>query len=383
MKISPTRRRLLASLVVLVLGAAIGGGLAVAAGVLATANSPNAVTVCVTNTGGQMRVVAPGAACKKGEHALVLQAAVAAGQTNFSVDCTAGQRIEDVLNQVATGTEPVVISVTGTCHESLNIGRDNVTLMVNQGNSATITPADAGDAVITVNGRNINLGGVTLSGGDTGIFGFAGSAFHAYGVTITGAQQGMTLTQGAMAMCEGVTITDAQGTGIEMQTGSMLSANGLTVQGSGGPGVHVWNGSTANLVGGLISDNDRDGVTVQGGSVANLQGVEITLNSQGGVNVMEGGQATLQGGTHVHDNTGSGVGISGGSSVAFQNDNVISHNSIDGVSLSDVSMASFGFGGDTNTVTDNGRWGVYCAGAAMISGTPGTLTGNTAGNNAC
>lgn len=369
---------------VLVVAALIGGGVTYAA--TGSSVDENTVVICVTDASGQVRVVASRTACKKTEHPLVLQQAVAGGQTAFTVNCAAGQRIGTVLDQVQTGTLPVTITVTGTCTEAVRIDRDNVTLTVPMGPNAGagITAPDPGSAPVTITGRNVHLGGLTLTGGPSGIQVDNDASLFGNDLRVTGAQTGLTLDQASWANLSGVTVADSAGTGIEMQTGSTLTADDLTITGSGFTGLHVWNGSIANVGSGTISYNHHGGVIVQDGGTAVLGG-EISHNDVGGVTSMEGSQVSLSGAS-IHDNDYWGVDISGGSRVIFSDHNNISANSGSGVTVEDASLGVFQHGDDTTSITDNAAWGVNCSAApavAMIAGTPGTVSGNQAGQLNC
>lgn len=46
----------------------------------------------------------------------------------YSVNCSGGEKIADVLAQIAYTNGPVIITISGLCQESLTITRDNITL---------------------------------------------------------------------------------------------------------------------------------------------------------------------------------------------------------------------------------------------------------------
>jgi hypothetical protein len=119
-----------------------------------------------------------------------------------------------------------------------------------------------------------------------------------------------------------------------------------------------------------------------GGSVDFHPGVGVSGNHGGGVTARDGGHLTIRGDTTIENNTGNGVFLSGASSLQGGG-TTVSGNSGDGIHLKDTSVAQFD---GTSQITGNSGWGIFCEGppsVAVIEGNPGTVSGNTGGQNNC
>ena len=82
-----------------------------------------------------------------------------------TVNCASGETIQGVMDQVQPGD---TITITGTCTETVVVGRDGVT-MDGRG-SAVIDGGGASAAVILVKGhRNVNITGLTVQNGLLGM----------------------------------------------------------------------------------------------------------------------------------------------------------------------------------------------------------------------
>ena len=423
----------LALLGAVILGVGAGG---IAYATSATPSSPAAtvVTTCVNNATGVVRVVSSTPQCTKKEHVLLLQQPVAGGQTHFTVDCSAGQTIGDVLAKVEYGVEPVSIDVTGTCHEQVTIDRDWVTLNA-ASNGAGISDAD--QPLVIHGARGVQLFGLTISGGG-GFDAEAGATFVADHLHVTGASGvGVFVGDGASGQVNNSTIDHNQ-TGVAMwNTGGGLSIWDSTIADNTGRGVnaksgHITLGDTIVTRNGTEPNNE--GVVTENSGSIDIDGGEVSHNASTGVAAYDASVIAVYDGTVIEDN-GSGVGAQNGGTVSLF-DAVVRNNAAEGVygydagrikiviatiegngtngpaagvSLSGGSMAELGSTttitsnsgsgvtlGDTSvaridpdtTISDNGGWGVFCESApavAMIRVGPGlnNVSGNAAGAVGC
>jgi hypothetical protein len=411
---------------------AAGGGAAYATGVIGGGSSP-VIVGCAKNESGDLRVVQDASQCRPNEHVVAFQAPVPPTAPQFvTVDCGAGQTVSKAIGD-ANPTEPLTVTVKGTCNEAVAIGRDDVSLNANAPGDGITAPAGATSAISLNAAHRVNLSGLTLSGGQWGILASNGSQFSASKLHVTGAsntgiaadlgstaqlfdttvdgnqggvatyaggaisinggtvsnsaQFGVSTDSGAIRMSGGVVVSHSGWNGIFAGHGGSIEANDTTVTTSGSSGVLAYNGGAIHLYGSgvLVAHNSGQGVSAAGGGAVQIQGaVQVTNNGQGGANAFNTGALEISGAV-IQNNTGEGVYISLGSSATIDT-TTISGNTGDGIGLADTSTAQFGYPNGNNTVTDNGGWGVSCAGppaVAMINGSVGTVSGNAFGRVNC
>lgn len=337
-----------------------------------------------------------------------------------NVDCAAGQTITAAL-QAAPVHLPLTLNVHGTCTESVQVQRDDVTFnAVNAGDG--ISSPNASQTALFLNGaRHIMLFGFTLTGGNNALSATGGAGVFAMNLHVTGAGNGILLTNassgqffnltadhcsqsgagassGSALNIGGGSITDS-GNGIDLQNGHLEANNvtiarsanmgvavrdggtaelqNTTVQYSGNTGVHVFNGSAANLLSGtVVSGSTFGGVVAHSGSV-NLQGAHVTGNHGAGVSTFAGGRLIAQGGTLIDANDGDGVMVAGGGVASLQGPNTITNNAQFGVHLRDIAMLQLGPG--TNATSGNGSApDIFCEASALarVSGQLGTSSTN-------
>src|SRR5438876_9954265 len=88
------------------------GGVAYATNAITSA-SGDTIVGCANNENGQLRIVNDASQCKANEH--VVTFAAPQGPKTVTVDCTAGQSINQVLADNADSDAPLTIDVKGTC----------------------------------------------------------------------------------------------------------------------------------------------------------------------------------------------------------------------------------------------------------------------------
>jgi hypothetical protein len=406
-----------------------GAGVAYATGAIST-GSDDPIVGCAKDTNGQLRIVDDASQCLASEHSVAFQAPVAHGPQNLLVDCTAGESINQAIEN-ARQSEPVTIAIKGTCTEAVIIDRDGVSLQAQSPGDGIRAPS-SNDSALSLNGAtHVNLGQLTLTGGRNGLGAFDGASFSAFNLHVTGAttgvmigggssgdlnqatiensaQDGLGVNNGGSVQMNGGTITDSGGDGVSLD-GGHASLGGVTVTRSGFQGVSARDGSTASLGNTTVEHSVRTGVhAFNGGSISiangsliqfngqvgviahsasvNLQGAHVANNEGAGVGTFAGGRLNIQGGTVIENNHGDGVQLFGGGAGSLQGPNVIRGNSGNGIHVRDTSIAIFDFPSGTNQIVDNGGWGLFCDGppaVAQASGVPGTLSPNSGGTSNC
>lgn len=255
------------------------------------------------------------------------------------VDCSSGGLVSQAL---ASGAAH--ITVRGTCNESLDVTRDDVTLQGEPG--ATIHGPDS-----TVNTIDVRANRVTIDG-----------------LTVTGGRNGITGLGAANLTVRNCTAQSTGRTGISFLNGSSGTVDGCLVQSNARDGVSV-DGAQATIVNSTITSNARNGVLVANGATSRVgltdrlaaAGNTITQNGSTGVSVVQGSTATIAMNTITGNGTNSSLPRFG---IA--------------VSLAVASIA----GG--NTISDNGGQGVFAGtGSSVLLGdlNTGLTTVNTISNN--
>lgn len=236
----------------------------------------------------------------------------------WKVNCNRGKTITGALKRARAGD---TIRVRGTCHESVKITMDRITL------------------------RGIK--GAVIDGGGGEPTAFAG-------VIVIDGVQGVEL--------EGLTVRNGRGEGILAQNGAGFTARNITVEDNAGPGMQVTVNSTANL-----SD-----VTIRrGGQTVSGLGLVISDNST----------AVLKGTISSTDNPSNGIAIQSRSVVEVRGATVKAiNNGGSGFDIVDSTAVIFGTPespGSSFVAKGNGRAGIFVAlGSLQVFG------GNFAGTGA-
>jgi hypothetical protein len=405
--------------------AVAGAGAAYATGVLSSGDG-GTYTACVDNTNGNTRIVADASACRTQEHAIQLQGAIQTPPSNVTVNCAAGDTIANALQQTAAAPS-VKITINGTCTESVQIDRDNVTLKAANPGDGLAAPSGDSTVVAVEGARDVVLGGLTITGGAVGISGSDGASFTALGVTVRGPSNiglsargdvsgtldnvtvdgagmgldamdassfevaGSTIENSrgfgvqaeggsAVALLKGTLVTDSGFFGAIAHSGAVVEVQNATIQNSGGGGLLAFSGGSVRAdQGTLIRNNRGGGVGANGGDANVFNGAHVTGNGLSGVEAFNGGRLTIEQAT-IDSNSGDGINVQLGSTATITN-TTVTQNGNDGVSLRGTSHAGFG----DDTITDNGGWGIDCFGSLSgIDGPPvGTVSGNPAGDTNC
>lgn len=388
---------------------------------------------CAKNGDGDLRIVGDAAQCGRREHEIEFQAPLPPREPQFvTVDCASGDKVNDALSR-SDPTEPLTITIKGTCTEAVFVGRDDVTLDADSAGGGIVAPPGAFSALSLNGAHRVNLGPLTLSGGNTVLLASNGSSVFGSGLHVTGGTNtGIAVDLGASAQIHDSTV-DGNSTGIAAFTGGSASVSGgtvtnsgtfgvsadggalrldgglvvdhsgidgvfiahgaaaeigdrVTVEHSGAAGVFAYVGGSAQLFGdGVVIDHNDHGVAASAGGALEVHGAAISDNAGTGVQASNNGSVQLFG-AHVQNNGGDGVDVSVGSSVTIDH-TTISGNHRNGIGIFSMGIAQF-FGPDpgSNTVTGNGGFGVLCQSApavTMITGPVGVVTGNASGGVSC
>ena len=212
--------------------------------------------------------------------------------TTHTVDCNAGEKIQDKLALVKPGD---TIQVSGTCSENVSVLSEVVRVTLDgQGKTVIQAPAK-GDGII-IRGREITVKGFTITGGRDGIHlsgVAAGASANIVGNTIrkTG-RHGIHLDHSSVGRIAGNMIEDVHAIGIDVAEGSVVRIGYLlrplgpgpnTIRNAGEHGILVARGSSARIVGNTIENNKGSGVVVTRNSQADIFGNSISGNGGNGI----------------------------------------------------------------------------------------------------
>jgi len=412
---------------------AVGGGAAAYATGVIGGGSSGVIVGCAQKETGDLRIVAQGSQCKRSERVVAFQAPIPPPAPQFlTVDCGAGQSVDKALGG-ADPTEPVTITIKGTCNEAVFIGRDDVTLNANAPGDGITAPSGANSALSLNGAQRVTLNQLTLTGGTWTLLasngsGFYGDGLHVSGGTDTGvaidlgasgqlhdsavdgSHQGVNVSAGGALSIDGGTVSNSATFGVSAGGGHVRLGGGLvisnsgwngifavhggsvevgdtTVETSGQSAVFAYDGGAIHLYGNgvLVDHNSGQGVSALGSSAVQIQdGVRITNNGQVGVSASGDSSLQIQNAT-IANNGGQGVVLSIASTAEIDG-STITGNAGDGVWVGDTSVVQFSYGGNGNNTITGNFFGVTCQGApavAMMHGMPGTVSGNTYGQVNC
>lgn len=269
------------------------------------------------------------------------------GPASVTVDCDAGRTIAGALTNPSS---PLVVTVRGTCNETVVIARDDVTLQADPLTGATVNGPDPNATTITVLGARVVIDGLTVTGGRNGISGAGASRL-------------------AIRNCA---VQSTGGNGIVFSQGSNGTVDTCTVQNNPRDGVAIITSSAATIINSTVSGNARTGIILSNGASGRI-----------GVN-----DANAPAGNTISSNGGNGVHVTTHSS-AFIGANTISGNGINPASLPFCCRGVFVFGASHahllggNVVTGHVGDGISVLASSLLIGPPGFdfPTTNTISNN--
>ena len=276
-----------------------------------------------------------------------------------TVDCGAGQTVTAALAAAGLRASRAVITVVGTCMESVIVHRHNTVLRA--GSPGAGIQSAGSNSALSVGARSVVVEGLAVTGG---ALLSPGSEVRFTNATITGSQLHGILLLGAEAVLFGTTVENNAVLGIQAMSGSSVFLEASTIRGNAFA-LGVGAGSVARLDGGTQVTGNGAGIDVGFGSMLLAGNATVADNSGSGI--------TARGGSVLH------FGFAGG--VATISDNIG-----DGIMLHDVSVASSLFLGGGADIVNNGGYGVRCSGApavAQIVQQIGNVSGNAAGQIDC
>jgi hypothetical protein len=397
-----------------------GAGVAYATGVI-TSGQVATIVGCAKKQNGQLRIVTDASQCLASESAVSFAApGPPPGPVSVTVDCGAGETVQQAID-TADPAQPLTVTISGSCTESVAVFRDNVTLQAAASGGGIASPSGGGGPALTVGGRDVSLQSLALAGngapslvtasgatvqttdlhvtGDgviagessslsladitidncqnAGVSANNGATVYLYGGSLKGCGV-KALTGGSMFLRNGVSVTDARLVGVDASNGGSIAIDSATISNDGNWGAFAEGGGSIVVEGAdtVVSGNTFAGVEADDGGTVTI-GVQAHVSGNGtGASAISGGHLVIREGAVVEHNTGVGIRLAGASTLSINGQAVVQNNGGDGISLSDTSVATF----LESTITGNTGHGIHCDGApsvAVIRGLTGGVSGNT------
>jgi parallel beta-helix repeat protein len=294
--------------------------------------------------------------------------APASAQTlSFTVDCASGESIEQAVTR-GDARKPLLVTVRGTCTESVTISREDVTLRGDPQVGGTVVGVPGRDTILITASR-VNIENLDIIGGSIGIR--LQGPFYA-GVSnssVSGTSgNGILVRAGDIAII-GTTVDGAGNSGLTLTRGAAARVVNSRFLNSTYAGIYADSNSTANVSGGEMTGNGSHGAQFEGSSHGTLRNNQISGNAESGIVVSES-QSTIAGNI-ITENGAHGVLAQAAATVGLSG-NTITFNGADGVS---------GYLGSTlvlypNDISWNMASGVFCRANCTLQISGGTITGN-------
>jgi parallel beta-helix repeat protein len=266
----------------------------------------------------------------------------------LAVDCAKGQTIAKALSQ-GDERKPLVVTVRGTCNESVRISRDDVTLRGDPSVGGRVN--GPGTGAITILANRITIDHLSVTGGGNGIT--VEGAFNAViknSVIEHNAQSGIHLVAGHARIFNN-TIQYSGVHGVSMYGGNALLKNNQ-IQYNTVAGIHLEAKSSVNVDTNTIRSNGLSGIEVFADSYGDIVGNTITAN-----------------GTDLADNRRrNGVHLNL-AHAHVQNNSITNHANV-GV-FADASFVNVA----GNTISGN-HWGIYMYLGSILIESGDSITSN-------
>lgn len=252
------------------------------------------------------------------------------------VDCINGDSVNAALASVEDSKNPVTVTISGTCSESVFINRDDVTL---QGNSQSDGIVGTYAVAAQRGASRVSVQNMTLSGSFAGISCFSGASIVGSNLIIENGGRGvLAFSQGSCVIDDSVIRGHSQG--LTILDSSSVYLRGSTVE-NNNVGANVWaNGSLST-----------DGTAVNS--------MAIIRNNTIGVNVFSNGSFRPVD-VVIEDNAVIGVQLGANSAmqIEFDNNVIVRNNAFAGIVVGSLASANLS---PALTVEGNGI-GISCSG---------------------
>lgn len=296
----------------------------------------------------------------------------------FDVNCGAGESVASALAQGAHRSARLTIRVTGVCSETVNIGRDDVTIIGVSPGDGLQAPVPTSNVVNIIGSHRVVLRQLTLGGGAFGLAVSRGAMVDGADLRIAGAMNGVFIFDASSVRLVRSTIEDSVSTGVQVGTGGHFELRASVVQNSGFHGIDVrgslvlvqstvqanaaigiigaWPG-VVDVTASQIISNPQGGIALHAGASVRIESNSVIAGNGHGIE-MFGGTAAL-GNVTIENNARHGVVGQAGSTAKIETGTIIRGNGRDGVHLGDTSVV----GSQTSMgiqITGNAGRGIFC-----------------------
>jgi len=271
-----------------------------------------------------------------------LTAAISLEPIEMYVDCSAGDTVSGAIASAGGMPNSLIITVSGTCYESVFIFRSNVTLV---GENPSDGISGNFSILASRGASHIEVESMTLGGGSVGLGCFSGATVTARNVNIVNSGTGVMAFYGGNCDISDSTI-DNNGHGLTLGSNSQVWLRGVDVTTSA---ISTTSNMGANVLTGSSLSLGRSPTDFSPTTFSNYyRGLQVTAN--GSVRIL---QAIFE------NNVADGIWADSGSSVFFESSSnaEVRNNGRFGISIGNLSSASLN--GVLN-ISDNAILGLYC-----------------------
>jgi len=223
------------------------------------------------------------------------------------VNCDAGDSLQKAVESGAGSAAPLEIKLLGTCYETFQFTRDQVTVM-GDGNTTIV-------GHITIRGSDqVEFDDLTITGPGPGISVFNGR-IRLLRVSVSGNENsGVNARQRASVILSDSRINDNHGDPAIFVEDSYLLVNRSEVIGNQGTGIVANLNSAVRLGDTTVHANQGDGILASTGSSVQAAGAHIWENQNVGISMRSGSSGEI-GDSAINANGQSGLQLAGNSSL--------------------------------------------------------------------
>jgi hypothetical protein len=250
---------------------------------------------------------------------ILAMASMAALAQDRAVNCDVGQSLQDAVNHARSSAAPLVLTVKGTCYETVRTGRD----LIIEGNNEAV-----------IHGSLVNFGGrwtvrnIDITGPGLGMFASTGRTRLLNVRFFDNEEAGLLISDNGMVAFAGGSVTNNGGAGVAVHSGNFeagdveISGNSSGIQASMAQitlenarvvdnserGIDVAENSALRLVDSIVSGNGGVGVIADNSSSFVAERVDISRNGSSAVGLRWNSTAEIVASTISYNGQGGGFG---------------------------------------------------------------------------
>lgn len=287
-----------------------------------------------------------------------------------TVDCNAGESLQQALDAGAGSAKPIEIEVTGTCYEDLRLTRDGVSIL---GDGSTtihgtlrmfgsravvlreLTITGPGFGILMADSRARIFDSHIVDNGSSGIQASDNSTVRLIRSEVNGNWEGVRLNQSNLNL-NNTSVDSNETDGALVLQNSSLTAWNSSMSGNGVLGIRVNWSSSIFLIGSRV-DSNTYGIQMVTGSSGQLDDSRVVENAQFGIELTGNSALEVRHGI-ISGNGDNGVWVNAHSFLTLVEANVVGNGQ--GVAITrDGGVVTYGF---TQILGNSGYFQVGCDG---------------------